>query len=85
MAEEVEEVTSNTGRDNSSELKRSPAVVSLGQGKWLDDFIDAFKPLTPSRVININQCDLKKPIRPSPPHSVSLSRKFSYIDCRVAA
>ena len=25
--------TLNTGRDNSSELERSPAVVSLGQGK----------------------------------------------------
>ena len=80
MAEEVEEVTSNTRRDNSSELKRSPAVVSLGQGKWLDDFIDAFKPLIPSCVINISQRDLKRPIRSSPLHSVSVPRWFSYID-----
>ena len=71
MVEGVEEGTLNTGRDNGSELKRSPAVVSLGQGKWLDDFIDAFKPLTLSCVININQRDLKKPIRSSPPHSES--------------
>ena len=32
-AEEVEGGTLNTGRDNSSELKRSPAIVSPGQCK----------------------------------------------------
>ena len=52
VAEEVEEGTLNTGRDNSSELKRRIPVVSLGQGKWPDDFVDAFKPPTPSRAIN---------------------------------
>ena len=78
VAEEVEEGTLNTGRDNSSQLKRRIPVVSLGQGKWPDDFVDAFKPPTPSRAININRCDLEKPIRSSPPHSVS-PRKFAYI------
>ena len=78
VAEEVEEGTLNTGRDNSSELKRRIPVVSLGQGKWPDDFVDAFKPPTPSRAININRRDLEKPIRSSPPHSVS-PRKFAYI------
>ena len=78
VAEEVEEGTLNTGRDNSSELKRRIPVVSLGQGKCPDDFVDAFKPPTPSRAININRRDLEKPIRSSPPHSVS-PRKFAYI------
>ena len=68
----------NTRRDSSSELKRRIAVVSLGQGKWPDDFVDAFKPPTPSRAINSNRRDLEKPIRSSPPHSVS-PRKFAYI------
>ena len=85
VAEEVEEGTLNTGRDNSSELERSLAVVSLGQGKWPDDFIDALKPLTPSRAINSNRRALKKPTRSSPPHSVSPPRRFFYIDRRVAA
>ena len=67
-----------TGRDNSSELKRRIPVVSLGQGKWPDDFVDAFKPPTPSRAININRRDLEKPIRSIPPHSVS-PRKCAYI------
>ena len=66
VAEEVEEGTLNTGRDNSSELKRRIPVVSLGQGKWPDDFVDAFKPPTPSRAININQRDPKKPITVKP-------------------
>ena len=79
MAEEVEEGTLNTGRDNSSELKRRIPVVSLGQGKWPDDFVDAFKPPTPSRTININRRDLEKPIRSSPPHPVSPPRKLAYI------
>ena len=56
----------NTGRENSSELKRRIPVVSLGQGKWPDDFVDAFKPPTPSRAININQRDPKKPITVKP-------------------
>ena len=59
----------NTGRDNSSEPKRRPGVVQLGQGKWPDDFIDASN----------DQRDLEKPIQPGPPHSVSPSRKFAYI------
>ena len=80
VAEEVEEGTLNTGRDNSSELKRRIPVVSLGQGKWPDDFVDAFKPPTPSRAININRRDLEKPIRSSSPHPVPPSRKFPPID-----
>ena len=56
----------NTRRDSSSELKRMSAVVSLGQCKWLNDFIDAFKPPTPSRTININQRDPSKPITVKP-------------------
>ena len=52
VAEEVEEGTLNTGRDNSSELKRRIPVVSLGQGKWPDDFIDASEPPARSRKAN---------------------------------
>ena len=33
----------NTRRDDRPEPKRRPSVVQLGQGKWPDDFIDAFK------------------------------------------
>ena len=33
LAEEVEKGTLNTRRDNGSEPRRRPAVVSLGQGK----------------------------------------------------
>ena len=80
VAKKVEEGILNTRRDRSSELKRRIPVVSLGQGKWPDDFVDAFKPPTPSRAININRRALKKPTRSSPPHSVSLPRKFSYVD-----
>ena len=43
VAEDVEGGTLNAGRDDSSEPKRRPGVVQLGQGKWPDDFIDAFK------------------------------------------
>ena len=78
VAKKVEEGILNTRRDSSSELKRRSAVVSLGQGKWLDYIIDAFKPSTPSRAININQRDLKKPIWSSPPHPVSPPWKFAY-------
>ena len=31
---------------------RRPSVVQLGQGKWPDDFIDAFKPPVRSREAN---------------------------------
>ena len=54
-AEEVKEGTLNTGRD-----------LVLFNGKWPDDFIDAFKPPMPSRAININQRDPKKPITVKP-------------------
>ena len=52
VAEKVEEGTLNTGRDNSSDLKRRPSVVQLGKSKFSEDLIDAFKPPGPSRVIN---------------------------------
>ena len=42
----------NTGRDDSSKPKRRLSVVQLGQGKWPDDFIDAFKPPVRSREAN---------------------------------
>ena len=71
VAEEVEGGTLNTGRDNSSELKRMPGVVQLGKGKFSEDLIDAFKQPVPSRAVNFNRRDLEKPIRSSPPHSVS--------------
>ena len=42
----------NTRRDSSSELKRRPDFVSLGQGKWPNDFIDASEPRARSRKAN---------------------------------
>ena len=43
---------SGSGRNNSVEPERRPAVVSLGQGKWPDDFIDASEPPARSRKAN---------------------------------
>lgn len=77
VAEEAEEGSLNAHGDDSLELKKRPAAIQLGKGKWPDDFLSAFQ-APPTRSISIKRPDTEKHLSSSP-LSVSPPRKLVYV------